>query len=222
MFSATLEQVLNLSVREALVRRHAHLTLEHLLFAVAHDPQGEEILRACGVNLDKLRKDLGSFLDEMERLPKGREEEPSQTLAFRRVLQAAVLHVQAAGRDEANVGDVLAALFQQPRSHAVSLLTGQGVTRLDVLNYISHRVAKVPPAPSGDDEGVSAGDPGEGPAGATLADKVAALEKSEVEAALKRARGVKSRAAEMLGISRPTLDKKIADLAIDIWKEVQG
>jgi ATP-dependent Clp protease ATP-binding subunit ClpA len=166
MFSATLERVLNLAVREALVRRHAYLTLEHLLFAVAHDPQGEEILRACGVDLDRLRRDLATFLEEgVERLPRGREQEPSQTLAFRRVLQAAVLHVQAAGKDEANVGDVLAALFQQPRSHAVSLLAGQGVSRLDVLNYTQHGVAKVPQVPQGDDEPVPAGEPGEGPVG---------------------------------------------------------
>jgi ATP-dependent Clp protease ATP-binding subunit ClpA len=146
MFSGALERVLNLAVREALVRRHAHLTLEHLLFAAAHDPNGEEILRACGVDLERLRQDLATYLDEsVERLPKGRDQEPSQTLAFRRVLQAAVLHVQAAGKDEANIGDVLAALFQQPRAHAVTLLQGQGVTRLDILNYISHGVSKVPP-----------------------------------------------------------------------------
>ena len=166
MFSDTLERVLNLAVREALVRRHAHITLEHLLFAIAHDPQGEEILRACGVDLDKLRKDLGSYLEEsVERLPRGRDDEPSQTLAFRRVLQAAVLHVQAAGKDEANVKDVLAAIFQQPRSHAVALLTAQGLSRLDVLNYISHGVGKIPSVPSRDDEDVPAGDQGEGPSG---------------------------------------------------------
>ena len=148
MFSITLERVLNLAVREAEVRRHAHLTLEHLLFAILHDPQGEEILRACGVDLERLRKELAAYLEEsVERLPRGREQEPSQTLAFRRVLQAAVLHVQAAGKDEANVGDVLAAFFQQPRSHAVSLLQAQGVSRLDILNFVSHGVTKVPQPP---------------------------------------------------------------------------
>ena len=166
MFSVTLERVLHLAEREAVVRRHAHLTLEHLLFAVAHDPQGEEILRACGVDLEKLRKDLASFLDEsVERLPRGRAEEPTHTLAFRRVLQAAVLHVQAAGRDEANVGDVLAALFQQPRSHAVTLLAAQGVSRLDVLNYISHGVGKVPSSATPEGDAVPAGDSEEGPSG---------------------------------------------------------
>jgi ATP-dependent Clp protease ATP-binding subunit ClpA len=159
MFSATLEMILNVAYREAVARRHTHLTLEHLLYALAHDPQGEEILRACGVDLDRLRVDLRKHLeDAIERFPKGREDEPSQTLAFRRVLQAAVLHVQAAGRGEANVGDVLAALFQQPKSHAAQLLAVQGVTRLDVLNYISHGVGKVPSAKALPQQGVPAGE----------------------------------------------------------------
>ncbi|MFI5182902.1 MAG: ATP-dependent Clp protease ATP-binding subunit ClpA [Vicinamibacteria bacterium] len=145
MFTVTLEMVLNVAVREALGRRHAHLTLEHLLYALANDPAGEEVLKACGVNMDRLRTDVRKHLEEnIEALPKGKEQEPTQTLAFRRVLQAAVLHVQSAGRDEAGVGDVLAALLQQPRSHAAQLLASQGVTRLDVLNFISHGVTKVP------------------------------------------------------------------------------
>jgi ATP-dependent Clp protease ATP-binding subunit ClpA len=145
VFSATLEMVLATAYREATVRRHAHLTLEHLLYALAHDPSGEEVLRACGVDLDKLRSDLRKHLeDALEALPKGVEQEPAQTLAFRRVLQATVLHTQSAGREEANVGDVLAALMQQPRAHATQLLAAQGVTRLDVLNFISHGVTKVP------------------------------------------------------------------------------
>ena len=145
MFSASLEMVLSVAVREAISRRHSHLTLEHLLFAVSHHPAGEEILRACGVDLDRLRASLRRYLDdEIERLPKAVDREPGQTLAFRRVLQAAVLHVQSAGREEANVGDVLAAVLQQPRSHAAQILAEQGVTRLDVLNYVSHGVSKTP------------------------------------------------------------------------------
>src|SRR5579863_10336545 len=103
--------ILNVAIREAIARRHSHLTLEHLLYALVNDPSGEEILKACGVDLERLRRDLAAHLDStLERLPKGLEREPVQTLAFRRVLQAAILHVQSAGRDEANVGDVLAAL----------------------------------------------------------------------------------------------------------------
>ncbi len=161
MFSVTLEMVLNVAVREALARRHAHLTLEHLLYALASDPAGEEILHACGVDLERLRTDLKHHLEEgMDSLPKGKEQEPTQTLAFRRVLQAAVLHVQSAGRDEAGVGDVLAALMQQPRSHAAQLLAAQGLTRLDILNFISHGVTKVGTPATGDDA-VPAGE-GEG------------------------------------------------------------
>jgi ATP-dependent Clp protease ATP-binding subunit ClpA len=152
MFSVTLEMVLNVAVREALARRHVHLTLEHLLYALANDPAGEEILRACGVDLERLRTDLKHHLEEsLDSLPKGKEQEPTQTLAFRRVLQAAVLHVQSAGRDEAGVGDVLAALMQQPRSHAAQLLAAQGLTRLDILNFISHGVTKVGTPAAGDD-----------------------------------------------------------------------
>ncbi len=166
MFSPSLEMVLNVAFREAVARRHAHLTLEHLLYAVANDPAGEEILRACGVDLERLRVDLRRHLDErVESLPKGNEHEPVQTLAFRRVLQAAVLHVQSAGRDEANVGDVLAALLQQPKSQAARLLAAQGVTRLDVLNYISHGVTKLP-APAPDEDTAPAGN-GDGPRPAT-------------------------------------------------------
>jgi ATP-dependent Clp protease ATP-binding subunit ClpA len=161
MLSPAVEVVLSVALREAFSRRHGHLTLEHLLFAVANHPAGEEILQACGVDLNRLRADLRRYLeDQVEALPRGREQEPSQTLAFRRVLQAAVLHVQSAGREEASVGDVLAALLQQPKSPAAQFLGAQGVTRLDVLNYISHGVTKVPraepepPAPAGDgDEG---------------------------------------------------------------------
>jgi len=139
--------VLNVAVREAISRRHGHLTLEHLLYAVANHPAGEEILRACAVDLDRLRADLAAYLEDgIERLPKGADQEPIQTLAFRRALQTAVLHVQSAGREEAHIGDVLAAILQQPRSQAAQLLAGHGVTRLDILNYISHGVSKAPRA----------------------------------------------------------------------------
>ena len=159
MFSAALEMVLGVALREALARRHGHLTVEHLLYALANHPAGEEILRACAVDIERLRADLARYLeDSLERLPKGIDQDPSQTLAFRRVLQTAVLHVQSAGREEANVGDILAAILQQPRSQAAQLLSAQGVSRLDVLNYISHGVGKLAsvepeePAHAGADE----------------------------------------------------------------------
>ena len=162
MFSASLERVLNLAAREAMVRRHADLTVEHLLFAAAHDPEGEEILEAAGADVPRLRRELADFLEQtMQQLPPNARRPPQQTLAFRRVLQTAVVHVQSAGKDEAGVGDMLAALLRETRSHAVELLAAHGVTRLDVLNYISHGVRKSPPreregegepAPAGEQE----------------------------------------------------------------------
>ena len=145
MFSASLEVILTIAHREASARRHTHLTLEHLLFALAHDPEGEKILSAVGVDLRQLRTDLDGYLTKsLEQWGRGRQREPEQTLSFRRVLQTAVLHVQSAGRDEVRSGDVLAAMLQEPKTFAAQLLTAQGVTRLDILNFISHGIAKVP------------------------------------------------------------------------------
>ena len=170
MFSASLELILNVAYREAASRRHTHLTLEHLLYALAHDPEGERILAACGADLPSLRRTLDEFLGILETLKKGeRAREPAQTLGFRRVLQTAVLHVQSAGKDEVRSGDVLAAILQQQKAYAAQLLETQGITRLDVLNYISHGISKVPlitgerESPS---DGADAGVGDEGPAAA--------------------------------------------------------
>ncbi len=170
MFSASVEAILHIAYREAVSRRHAYLTLEHLLYALLHDTDGERILAACGADLTALRRELNDYLDEsVEHLPRGRDREPEQTAAFRRVLQTAVVHVQSAQRDEAHVGDVLAAILQQPKAHAAILLAKQGVTRLDVLEFISHGIAKtpfvVPGAPgesagaAGEDEPATSRDP---------------------------------------------------------------
>ncbi|MBI2835109.1 MAG: AAA family ATPase, partial [Acidobacteria bacterium] len=152
MFSASLEIALTIAYREAASRRHTHLTLEHLLYALAHDMEGEKILAACGADLPRLRRGLDSFLQQsVEQYPRAKQKEPEQTLAFRRVLQTAVLHVQSAGRSEVQAGDILAAMIQQPNSYAAELLQSHGITRLDILNYISHGITKVPP-PAPDDE----------------------------------------------------------------------
>ena len=168
MFSASLELILNVAYREAASRRHTHLTLEHLLYALAHDPEGERILAACGADLPALRRTLDEFLGTLETFGKGeRSREPAQTLGFRRVLQTAVLHVQSAGKDEVRSGDVLAAILQQPKAYAAQVLEAQGITRLDVLNFISHGISKVPLI-TGDSEsqtdGAEAGLGEEGPA----------------------------------------------------------
>ena len=147
VFSASLEIVLTIAYREAVSRRHAYLTLEHLLYALAHDPEGERILQGCGADLPRLRRELNDYLDEsLEQLRRGQEREPEQTAAFRRVLQTAVLHVQSAQRPEVHAGDILAAILQQPKSHAARLLEAQGITRLDVLEFISHGISKTPAA----------------------------------------------------------------------------
>jgi ATP-dependent Clp protease ATP-binding subunit ClpA len=159
VFSPALEVVLTVAYREATSRRHTHLTLEHLLYALAHDPDGERILAACGADLPQLRKDLDRYLKEsVEQFTRGQQKEPEQTLAFRRVLQTAVLHVQSAGRQEVQSGDVLAATLQQNKSFAAQLLAAQGVTRLDVLEYITHGISKVPPAGPTRDEDAASGD----------------------------------------------------------------
>ena len=107
MFSPSLELILTIAHREANSRRHTHLTLEHLLYALAHDTEAEQILTAVGVDLRQLRMDLDGYLTRsVEQWGRGRQREPEQTLAFRRVLQTAVLHVQSAGRDEVRSGDV--------------------------------------------------------------------------------------------------------------------
>ena len=159
MFSPSLEVILTVAYREAAARRHTHLTLEHLLYALAHDPDGERILAACGADLPQLRRDLDKYLDEhIEQFSRGQQKEPEQTMAFRRVLQTAVLHVQSAGRQEVQSGDVLAATLQQSKSYAAQLLAGQGVSRLDVLEYITHGISKVPPARSGSEPETPPGD----------------------------------------------------------------
>ena len=170
MFSASLELILNVAYREAMSRRHTHLTLEHLLYALAHDAEAERILAACGADLRALRRTLDELLGTLETFGRrDRAGEPAQTLAFRRVLQTAVLHVQSAGKDEVRAGDILAAILQQPKTQAAEALAAQGITRLDVLNYVSHGISKVPAA-DGDPErrgdGAEAGAGEEGPAAA--------------------------------------------------------
>jgi ATP-dependent Clp protease ATP-binding subunit ClpA len=169
LFSQALEIVLTVAYREATARRHTHLTLEHLLYALAHDQDGERILAACGADLPQLRRDLDKYLKEsVEQYGRGQQKEPEQTLAFRRVLQTAVLHVQSAGRQEVQSGDVLAATLQQAKSYAAQLLANQGITRLDVLEYITHGISKVPFAggstPDGEGEEAEAGQGERGPA----------------------------------------------------------
>ena len=139
MLSKRLEKVLSSAVREVKRRHHEYLTLEHLLYSLMLEEVGREVLVNCGVNVIRLKHQLERFfIDHMEILPEDAVGEVVQTLGVQRVLQRAILQMQAAGKDKVDVGDVLAALFEEDDSYAVYFLKSHGVTRLDVLEYISH------------------------------------------------------------------------------------
>jgi ATP-dependent Clp protease ATP-binding subunit ClpA len=144
MLAPELQATLQRAVDDVRGRRHEYLTLEHLLLSMMDDPSGVDIIVKCGGDVDKLRGELERFLDEqVDELPEGEESGPDQTLAFQRVLQRAAMHVQAAGRQQMTTGNVLASMFRERDSHAVYLLEKLGITRFDVINYISHGVSKV-------------------------------------------------------------------------------
>jgi len=148
--SRELEISLTLAVNEAHRRRHEFLCIEHLLYALLHDADVGEVLRQCGADVAELKRDLEAFLDEkIEKLPEGVDRAPQQTIGFQRVIQRAAAHVQSAGKDEILGRNVLVAIFREPDSHAAYLLEKQGVTRLDVLNYISHGISKIAEEPNG-------------------------------------------------------------------------
>ncbi|MCZ6463053.1 MAG: AAA family ATPase, partial [Proteobacteria bacterium] len=139
-----LQLTLQAAYREAVVRRHAYLTVEHLLFALCHDRRGAEILRHSGADVEPLKVALERFFKEdLESVPGDDPVEARQTLAFLRVLQLALDHSENAEKEEVEAGDLVAALFQEPDSYANTLLRSQGVSRLDVLQYISHGISRL-------------------------------------------------------------------------------
>ncbi len=145
MLSRNLEQTLHRALSLASERRHEYATLEHLLLGLADDSDAATVLRACGVDLDKLRADLGEFLDkDLSGLATDRPGDPKPTAGFQRVVQRAAIHVQSSGRDEVTGANVLVALFSERESHAVYFLQLQDMTRLDAVNFISHGIAKAP------------------------------------------------------------------------------
>jgi len=154
-----LESSLRLAFAEAKARRHEHVTLEHLLYALLRDPIATRILRACGARLPELKRELEQHLqDSQPQLPDGFDRDPEQTRAFQRVLERAAMQVQSSGKETIDAGSVLVALFRERDSHALYLLEKQGVTRLDLLRFISHGALKVRdesglrPHTGGDDE----------------------------------------------------------------------
>src|SRR5436189_2425426 len=139
-----LEFSLRLAFGEAKARRHEHVTLEHLLYALLRDPIATRILRACGARLPELKRDLEQHLqDSQGQLPDGFDRDAEQTRAFQRVLERAAMQVQSSGKETIDGGTVLVALYRERDSHALFLLEKQGVTRLDLLRYISHGALKV-------------------------------------------------------------------------------
>ncbi|ABC80564.1 ATP-dependent Clp protease ATP-binding subunit ClpA [Anaeromyxobacter dehalogenans] len=157
--SKELQQTLQAAVGEARRRRHEYVTLEHLLHAMTKDKVASEVLLACGADLKLLERELEEYLDRtLESVAAGQD--PEQTAAFQRVLQRAAWHVQGSGRTELNAGDVLVAITRERGSHAVYLLEKQGVRRLDILQYISHGVAKDGDESSGGAEGEGEGEEG--------------------------------------------------------------
>ena len=145
MFDKNLEQTLHDAFRKAQERRREYLTVECLLLALLDNPAAAQALRACGADLGKLRDLLSQFLGaNSPLLVEGDEREPQATLGFQRVLQRAALHVQSTGKQEVTGANVLVAIFSERESHAAVFLNEQDITRLDVVNYISHGISKVP------------------------------------------------------------------------------
>jgi ATP-dependent Clp protease ATP-binding subunit ClpA len=145
MLSKELEFTLNLAFKEAREKRHEFLTVEHLLLALTDNPAAAAVMRACGANLEQLRRDLNNFLEETTPLlPLNDTRETQPTLGFQRVLQRAILHVQSSGKSEVTGANVLVAIFSEQESQAVYFLHKQNISRLDVVNYISHGISSGP------------------------------------------------------------------------------
>jgi ATP-dependent Clp protease ATP-binding subunit ClpA len=143
VLSSELEYCLNEAFQGAREARHEYMTVEHLLLAILDTPKVREVLRACGADLVRLRRELEQFIEQTTpRLAAEDEREVQPTLGFQRVLQRAVFHVQSSGKKEVAVTNVLVAIFSEKQSHAAYLLSQQDVARLDVVNYISHGLAK--------------------------------------------------------------------------------
>lgn len=144
-FSRSLEQSLHRALALANERHHEYATLEHLLLALIDDSDAAAVMRACNVDLDKLRRNLISYLEnELENLVTEGSEDSKPTAGFQRVIQRAVIHVQSSGREEVTGANVLVAIFAERESHAAYFLQEQDMTRYDAVNYISHGIAKRP------------------------------------------------------------------------------
>ena len=162
MLSNNLEKTLHRALADANERRHEYATMEHLLLAMTDDGDAMAVLRACGVDLERLRSDLNHYIDtELTGLITAHYGEAKPTAGFTRVLQRAAIHVQSSGREEVTGANVLVAMFSERENHAVYFLQEQEMSRLDAVNYISHGIAKAEGysesrTVSGDDEDAEA------------------------------------------------------------------
>ncbi|HET7633497.1 MAG TPA: ATP-dependent Clp protease ATP-binding subunit ClpA [Burkholderiales bacterium] len=146
MIAQELEVSLHMAFMEARQKRHEFITVEHLLLALLDNPSAAEVLRACAADAEDLRRLLTEFVTEHTPILSGDEIDTQPTLGFQRVIQRAILHVQSSGKKEVTGANVLVAMFGEKDSHAVYFLHQKGVTRLDVVNFISHGISKVPQA----------------------------------------------------------------------------
>ncbi len=184
MITKELQDTLNLALQEAVARRHEFLTLEHLLFALLNEKTSSQVIRNCGGNIDELRKELDQFLkDSMEKMRDGYKQNPEPSAAFERVLSRAAMQAESAAQSTIDGGNVLAAMFQERRSHAVYLLEKQGITRLDVLNYISHGISKIGGRDEDDDGGGGESAYGDDEEGRTVKDPLAEFTVNLIERA---------------------------------------
>ncbi len=144
MFSKPLEQSLNMAFSRAKEKRHEFMTVEHLLLTLLDNNEAIEVLAACGADIERLRAGLGIFVDETTpHIPLEKESEIQPTLGFQRVLQRAVFQVQSAGKAEVSGANVLAAIFGEQESQAVYFMSQENVTRLDIVNFMSHGISKI-------------------------------------------------------------------------------
>src|SRR2546421_5057798 len=144
-FSRSLEQSLHRALALANERHHEYATLEHLLLALIDDSDAAAVMKACNVDIEKLRRNLVSYIEsELENLVTDGSEDSKPTAGFQRVIQRAVIHVQSSGREEVTGANVLVAIFAERESHAAYFLQEQEMTRYDAVNYISHGIAKRP------------------------------------------------------------------------------
>jgi len=166
MIAQELEVSLHMAFMEARQKRHEFITVEHLLLALLDNPSASEVLKACAAEVDDLRKLLSEFVTEHTPILTTEDTDTQPTLGFQRVIQRAILHVQSSGKKEVTGANVLVAIFGEKDSHAVYFLHQKGVTRLDVVNFISHGISKVPQASPSKSEGEAETEQEQSPGGA--------------------------------------------------------